>query len=167
MNRVRLLCLFATLLPSLATALSSDREQPIHIRADRVEINEKTGVSVYTGNVNVTQGSMELTADQLIVYRKAGELDRMEGDGSPATFRQQPDEADYDVRGKARRIEYHAATDKAFLIGNGHVWRGADEFRGERIVYDTVQNIVQATGGKKRNERVHAVIQPKKDKSEP
>ncbi len=160
-----LLWLMALLAPSMAAALSGDRQQPIHIRADSVEINEKTGVSVYTGDVNVTQGSMELTADQLIVYRKNGEMDRMESKGRPATFRQQPDGAEQEVRGQARRIEYDAETQKAYLIGEGHVWRGKDEFLGERIVYDTVDSIVQATGGEdgEKDARVHAVIQPKKD----
>ncbi|WP_303901889.1 lipopolysaccharide transport periplasmic protein LptA [Thiohalomonas denitrificans] len=158
-NLFWLLLVFA---PSIAWALSSDREQPIHIRAASVEINEKTGVSVYTGDVNVTQGSMELTAEELIVYHENGEVNRMEGEGKPATFRQQPDGAAHEVRGEALRIEYDADAEKAYLVGQGHVWRGNDEFLGERIVFDTVESIVHATSGD--DDRVRAVIQPRKDK---
>ncbi|SCZ50612.1 lipopolysaccharide transport periplasmic protein LptA [Thiohalomonas denitrificans] len=157
-NLFWLLVLFA---PSLAGALSSDREQPIHIRAASVEINEKTGVSVYTGDVNVTQGSMELTAEELIVHYRNGEVSRMESKGQPATFRQQPDGALHEVRGEALRIEYDADAEKAYLVGQGHLWRGNDEFLGERIVFDTLENTVHATSGD--DDRVHAVIQPRKD----
>ena len=158
-NPLWLLLLIA---PPLAWALSNDREQPIHIRAASVEINEKNGVSVYSGDVNVNQGSMALTADELIVYHKDGAVNRMEAEGKPATFRQQPDGAEHEVRGEALRIEYDAETEKAHLIGQGHVWRGNDEFLGDRIIFDTAESVVQATGDD--NNRVHAVIQPKKGK---
>ena len=52
-----------SLLSTSAAALESDASQPIYVEADSVEINDGTGVSVYQGNVDVTQGSIHLTAD--------------------------------------------------------------------------------------------------------
>jgi lipopolysaccharide export system protein LptA len=39
-------------------ALSSDREQPINLEADAADIDDLKGISIYTGNVVLTQGSM-------------------------------------------------------------------------------------------------------------
>ena len=147
--------------PGPAAALATDREEPIHIQADRVEINEQTGVSVYRGDVKVTQGSMELLADRIVVHRKGETLDRIEAEGRPARFSQRQDESGELVRGQARHIEYRTAADLALLVGEGRILRGRDEFRGERIEYDTVRNIVRAAGGGENGDRVHAVIHPK------
>ncbi len=152
-------------LPLGAVALSSDREQPIHITADRVELNEQTGISTYRGQVQVTQGSMVLEADRVVVYQREGELQRIEADGDPARLRQRPDEAAEDVRGAAAHIEYHADSASATLVGNAFLWRGRDEFRGERIDYETENNVVKAAG-KDSSERVHAVIHPKQPQSD-
>ncbi len=40
-----------------AAALPEDRNQPIHLEASRGQLDQKTGVSVYEGNVVITQGS--------------------------------------------------------------------------------------------------------------
>ncbi|MBA1331005.1 LptA protein, partial [Candidatus Endoriftia persephone str. Guaymas] len=68
-NSVSLLLLLL-LLPLQARALSGDREQPIYLEADSVEIDEASGVSVYIGNVVVSQGSMRLEADKMWIHRR-------------------------------------------------------------------------------------------------
>ena len=49
--------LFALLLlvPTLALALESDKDQPIQIEADSVDIDEGKNTSTYKGNVELTQ----------------------------------------------------------------------------------------------------------------
>lgn len=161
----RLAVLLLALLPGAVFALASDREQPIYISADQVEINQQTGVSVYRGNVEVNQGSLAITAERVVVYRKGQELDHIEATGGPATFRQRPDDAETDIRGKAQRIEYETANTTAVLTGDAYIWRNQDEFRGERIVYDTDRSVVQAKGGE--GSRVQAIIHPKKEAPAP
>ena len=53
-----LLALFTT----LALGLPSDREQPIHISADKALRDEKKGITVYQGNVEMNQGSLRIEA---------------------------------------------------------------------------------------------------------
>jgi lipopolysaccharide export system protein LptA len=45
-------------------ALPDDREQPIHISADKALRDEKQGVTIYSGNVQMNQGSMHIEADK-------------------------------------------------------------------------------------------------------
>jgi lipopolysaccharide export system protein LptA len=49
-----------------AFALPSDRNQPISLVADRATYNDKTGITTYTGNVVIEQGTMKLQADSIV-----------------------------------------------------------------------------------------------------
>src|SRR3569833_1283932 len=117
-----------------AHALSSDKEQPIHIEADSVVIDDARGVATYRGNVHYSQGSAHLNADEVIVYsadRK--QVDKVEAKGSPATFRQRPDNKDEDIRGQSLRIDYFANEERIVLETDAHLWQGQNEFTGDRI----------------------------------
>lgn len=150
-------------LPTLAAALESDRQQPIQVQADRVEMDNRSGVSTYRGNVILDQGSLHMEADLLIVYRATAELDRIEAEGRPVRFRQRPEGATADVEGEALRLEYRAAEDRLLLQGAAWVQQGGDRFSGERIQYDTVLSRVQASGQDNGSGRVHAIIQPRSE----
>ena len=63
-HRAKVLPLLVGLLATHATAgwaLGSDRQQPIHIKADHITVNEKKGFSIYRGNVLMTQGTLRVT----------------------------------------------------------------------------------------------------------
>ena len=64
LKHLKLILIAASLgAPWAVMAMTGDREQPIHIEADSVDIDDKKGVSIYRGNVRMTQGSIVLTAD--------------------------------------------------------------------------------------------------------
>ncbi len=72
-------------------ALPDDRDQPIHITADQALRDEKKGMTVYSGNVHMSQGSLRISADKITIFHSTEELDRVIAEGSPATLQQQPD----------------------------------------------------------------------------
>jgi lipopolysaccharide export system protein LptA len=143
-------------------ALSSDRDQPIELEADSARIDERTGVSVYTGNVKLIQGSRRLNAERLTVER-TGQGDRLVAEGQPATFSQQPDDKPQPMEGRALNIDYHTGQERVILTGEAEVWQGGNRFASERIVYDVTSDTVrggQASPGSKPGERVRITIQP-------
>lgn len=150
-------------LPLGAVALEGDRQQPIQVQADSVELDNRTGVSTYRGNVVLDQGTLHLEADLLKVYRGNDELDRIEAEGRPVRLRQRPEGAAADVEGEALRLEYRAAQDRLLLEGSASVRQGGDLFSGERIEYDIVRSRVQASGQDNGGGRVQAIIQPRGD----
>ncbi|MDA1106825.1 MAG: lipopolysaccharide transport periplasmic protein LptA [Proteobacteria bacterium] len=158
----KLLLLFSFGLADGAYALSSDKEQPLNIDADTVEIDDKAGVSVYKGNVTATQGTLVLDADIVTIYSPQRELDKVIAEGNPARYKQRPDNKDEDVRAKAQRMEYYADKGKLILLEGGHLWQGQDEFSGNRIEYDTRRDVVNASMSSSGKERVRIVIQPRK-----
>ncbi|TCK17558.1 lipopolysaccharide export system protein LptA [Thiogranum longum] len=157
--------ILATLLaiPSWSHALSSDRDQPMMIEADRVELDDTKGVSIYTGNVKVTQGTLVLTGDRMVVHNKGNDIDKVLMDGNPATYKQRPDGKEHDVHAQSRRMEYYTNPEHIILLQQAEVNQAGDVLRSERIVYDVVKDQVNA-GTDKPDDRVIITIQPKPKK---
>ena len=161
--------LLLAIMPFSALGLSSDRNQPMTIEADRATLNEKTGNSVYEGNVHVQQGSLVLQGSKMTVQLNDNTIGKIILTGSPATWKQRPDGKDTDQHAEAGRIEYHATEDRIILLEKARVWQsGAEEFRSERIVFDLKNNTVNA-GSNTSGDRVRITLQPgsKKDKKPP
>ena len=146
-----------------AQALSNDRDQPMHIEADHADINDQTGVHVYTGNVVVTQGSMRLTADRLTLQIEDGEIQEGVALGEPATYKQRPDNKDEDVYAESLRMEYYAVDERIILIDAAEVTQAGDVFRSQRIVYDVAGDVVNAGDGD--GDRVRITLQPRNSKA--
>ena len=142
-------------------ALSADRSEPMHIEADLADINEKTGISIYTGNVVVAQGSLRITAEKLTVYSKNRVFEKMISTGNPATFKTRPDGKDKDVFGKGKKIDYFATRDTVYFIEDAQLEQDGSKFDSDRIVYDILNDKVNA-GITKGDDRVKIIIQPKK-----
>lgn len=157
------LLVLALAAPSCVHALSTDKDQPVQIEADQVEIDERRGVSVYSGDVKVTQGSMRLTGDTMTVHHKDEQLERIIMVGKPATYKQRPDNQQEDMHASAERIEYYANEEKVILLQNAKLWQGANEFKSERIVYDIPRGVANAgdTRPGAERQRVYITIQPK------
>ena len=156
------LLLACALAPAPGWALTSDRTQPMHIEADNVEIDDQRGVSVYQGDVVVTQGTMRITAEILRVFTSNGEIQRMIAEGAPATYKQRPDDKDEDVRARALTMEYFADRDTVVLTDQAHLWQGPNTFTSKRIVYDLTTDHVDA-GKQAGGDRVRITIHPQQD----
>jgi len=150
-----ILALFA-LTPAL-WALSTDKNQAIDLEADSVDINQATGVSVYSGNVELNQGSIQLKADKVTVYQYADKKKstRFVATGYPARFRQRPDGEKQYIKAQANRMNYEIDSDNLELIGNAFISQpGKINMRSDRIFYNRVAATVKAGASAKGKERV-------------
>lgn len=153
------LWLWLWLLPGLVFALPEDRQQPIELRADGAELDQSTGVSTYTGNVVISQGSLRLTADTARIYITDGEFERMEARGSPSTLRYRPSADKPPIEGVGQRVEYNAVSGKVTVSGQARFTQGGDVFTGQQISYDLAKDRVSAQGTDR--EQIHFTIQPR------
>lgn len=151
-----------------AVAERADRSKPVNIEANKVTVNEKQMRHVFEGNVVLTQGTLQIKGDQLVVTQDGDGFQKgvATGQGRLATFRQKRDGSGDFVDGEAQRIEYDGKTQKTYLFENAYVVSGKDEVRGQYIEYDgfTGQYIVTNSGSTRASSgggRVRAVIQPK------
>lgn len=158
-------------------ALSTDKDQPIEVEADTAELDDVKNVSIYRGNVVVTQGSIRMTGDVMTVYQTdSDDLDHLIMDGKPATYRQLPDDSTIHDTAEALRMEYFEIKNKIILTNRAVVTQEGLRFSGDRIEYDTELSKVKAwskPGGATEEtaapdaaprERVKIIIKKKDDK---
>ncbi len=146
-----------------AFALPDDVEQPIQISADSASINDNTGVTVYSGRVEIVQGSMKIRGDRVELYRDgSGEVSRILSFGQPARFEQQPKAEQPVTQASGLRMEYRIAAQEITISEQAKVEQAQDTFSGDRIVYNMSKAIVDAYSGQNDDQRVRMVIQPRK-----
>lgn len=154
-------------LPLQAWAEAADRDKPIELEADTVTVNDAKKTSTYTGNVILTQGTLVIHADKLVVREDKDGFQHSTSTGNPTTFKQKREGKDEYMEGSAQRIEYDGRMDKVQLYTKAWVKRGEDIVHGDFISYDANAEYAEVIGGVKSTTdpgntgRVKAIIQPK------
>ncbi len=147
-------------------ALSTDRDQPISLEANSVEIDEAKGVSVYQGDVVVVQGSIRITADKVSIYQKDKRTEKILAVGKPATFRQMADNGQ-ETTGRAAQAEYYADSDELIMTGDAVLTQGKDRAASDRIIYDRKNALIKAGAAAKGQQRVRITVDPKESEKTP
>ena len=157
----------------LATAapghtLPEDRDQPIHITADRALRDEKNGVTVYSGNVQMRQGSMEVEADELTIYHTTAEADKIVAVGTPARMRQQPEPDEGLVHAEAGVISYFRNEDRVHLQTDASIEQDGAIVTGDSIDYLILEQLVKAESDQSlEGNKVVVVIPPSMQQRDP
>lgn len=155
--------------PLLAFAEAADRDKPIDLEADSVQVDDAKQISTYIGNVILTQGTLVIHADKLIVREDKEGFQHSTSLGNPTTFKQKREGKNEYMEGSAQRIEYDGRMDKVKLFTKAWVKRGEDIVHGDYIMYDAVAEYAEVIGGTKSptntTGRVRAIIQPKNKKN--
>ncbi|MGH8710855.1 MAG: lipopolysaccharide transport periplasmic protein LptA [Burkholderiales bacterium] len=161
--------LSALLICPPALAERADRDKPVNVVADKVNVDDTNKVSVFEGNVVLTQGTIVIHASKIIVRQDSEGFNSGTAYGNLATFRQKMEGVDEYIEGEAERIEYDGKTEKLELFNSAHIKRGQDELRGNYISYNAITEFYQALSGKQpaNGGRVRAVIQPKEKDAKP
>jgi len=162
---IALLCLALVCNPSHAER--ADRDKPVHLEADQVSMDDAKQVSTFEGKVLLTQGTMSIHGDKLVVVQNKNGFAHGTATGQLASFRQKREGFDEYVEGFAERIEYDTQSETVDFYGQARMTRKQDEVRGDHISYSAKTEIFQvhsapnqptdATG----KGRVRVILQPK------
>ena len=142
------------------------RDQPVHVVADRLEVDNKRQVATFIGSVRATQGDVTITSDKLEVYyeRKGGEgaVGGISDGGGKVRKVVAVGHVKIVQDGRVavgRRATYWAGARKILLEGNATVWRGRNQISGEKITVflDQDRAVVHGRPGK----RVSVTIAPR------
>jgi len=147
-------------LPISGWALETDNSQPIKIEADHFLLDESKGVTIYTGNVVVIQGSLKIEGNEVTIYDNKGKAEKIVAVGSPVKFRQQPQGQDEPVRGESQQAEYLLNQDTIVLIDQATLWQQDNTFSSDRIVYDSRKSLVKAGSKTPGTDRVQVTLEP-------
>lgn len=165
MQNRSLLLIFMLLFSSASYAERADREKPVDIEADQAMVDDAKQVSTFTGRVVLTQGTMVIRGDKLVVQQDKSGFKHGTAYGHTASFRQKREGLNEYVEGYGERIEYDTRADTVDFYGQARVKRSQDEVRGEHVTYNSNTEIFQAdnkgaTPGDGAPARVHAVLYP-------
>jgi len=158
-------CVLAT---ATASAERADRDKPVNIESDSMIADEAKKVASFDGKVVLTQGSLIIRADRIVVQQDNDGFQRGVATGNPASFRHKREGLGEYIDGEALRIEYDTRVDRVEFFNGARLRRDSgDDIRGDYISYDarTERFTVKASNEASesgREGRVRATIMPKK-----
>jgi len=160
------------LLAPSCLAASADSAQPVHVEADQVIMDDAHQISTFIGNVQLSQGTLLIRGDKIIVTQDKEGFQHAIAYGNTAEFRQKRESLEGYVEGYGEQIEYDMRTGIVNLYGKARLKRNLDEVSGNHIVYNTRTEIfkVNSNDANQNNdstERVRAVLQPKNNMTPP
>ena len=120
------------LLSMPAQAERADSEKPVLLEADRMSIDDLNKVQVLEGNVILTQGTLQIFTDRLVVIQDADGFQKgtaFGGAGGLARFRQKREGKDDYMEAEAEQIDYDARADKSEVAPIAAIRRGFFVFR--------------------------------------
>lgn len=141
-----------------ARAEHADRTQDIVVDATDARADHAHQTAEFSGDVVVTQGSLEIRADR--VQMRAGPNGERLGvafgkAGAPVRFRQRGDRPGEWSEGQAERVEYDSVANEVRLVG-GATLRNLDgaavtqSMAGDTITYDTARDTITSTDADRR-----------------
>jgi lipopolysaccharide export system protein LptA len=153
--------LFTTLLLSSSlSAMTEDSNQAIVVESDSAERNEKTGLTHYSGNVFIRQGSMAIDADKVTVHYQDNRVNKIVCTGNPASYQQLSNNGGT-VLARADTIEYLPIEKVVNLKTDASLSRNGTLIKGDTINYDLSKGTWKAKGDNKSNQkRIQLVIPP-------
>ena len=168
-----------------AHAEKADRDKPMNIEADTLRYDDVKQVSVFTGQVVLTKGTILIRGGKLEVRQdpqgyQYGVVSATLG--QRALFRQKRDGVDETIEGEGETIDYNGRLDTVKFIGQAQLrrYQGAklnDEFNAGIIVYNSQTDVFTLDGAPASGAqgsvgqpgapagRVRAMLTPKADPS--
>lgn len=145
--------------PMVVNALPSDAKQPIRLLADRATYSERTGITTYSGNVIIEQGTLKITADNITLnLDDKRSIKTAVATGRPATMQQVVTQEKGLARGQSQKIDYNAVTGIVTLTGDAKLTQAGASFSGNTIRYSLKDGDVEANAGAGR--RVELIFPP-------
>lgn len=145
--------------PNAVQGFSQNRDQPVHIEAANLEVRDKIGRAVFTGDVKVVQGDTTMRCKQLVVFYE----DNKSATGTVKTSTPGPGGQSQISKLEAKggvivtQKDQTATGDNGFfdmrsntvtLVGNVVVSQGPNVVRGERLVVDLTTGVSKVESGK-------------------
>ncbi|MCX8517854.1 MAG: lipopolysaccharide transport periplasmic protein LptA [Rhodoferax sp.] len=135
-------------------AEKADRNMPMNIEADSLRYDDLQQISVFTGRVVLTKGSILIRADRLEVRQDPEGFQYGVATGSAgrlAFFRQKREAVDEFMEGQGEVINYDGKADRVTFSRKAQLRRlrgaaVADEITGATIVYENLTDLFTVDG---------------------
>lgn len=145
----QLWCAASVLVFAIGIARAADSEtvvDRITAKADRLELDQQTGVQTLTGNVVITQGDISIYGNTIQVATRNGAISRIYGAGQPIRFQQRLASGEV-VQTESNEIDYLTTAWTLVLRGNVVLRRGDWQLGGHVVEYNIRNRNFHAVGG--------------------
>lgn len=137
-----------------ANAEKADRNKPMNIEADALRYDDAKQISVFTGRVVLTKGTILIRGARLEVRQdpQGYQFGVVTAEpGKLAFFRQKREAVDEYIEGEGETIDYDGLTDTVKFISKAQLrrYQGAilnDEFNAGVIVYNNITDVFTLDG---------------------
>jgi len=137
-----------------AQAEKADRNKPMNIEADSLRYDDLKQISVFTGRVVLTKGTIQIRADRLEVRQDPDGFQFGIATGSAeklAFYRQKREALDEFIEGEGESINYDGKADTVTFNRKAQLRRlrgvaVADEITGGSIVYENLTDLFTVDG---------------------
>ncbi|HWL57814.1 MAG TPA: lipopolysaccharide transport periplasmic protein LptA [Paracoccus sp. (in: a-proteobacteria)] len=133
---------------------AQDVSAPVEVTADTLQVDQKTGLAVFSGNVLIGQGAMRLSADRVTVTyagQDARKISALKAEGN-VTMVSGEDAAE------AKTADYDVESGNVVLRGDVLLTQGQNVLAGETVTVDLATGRANASG------RVRSVLQPEQNR---
>jgi lipopolysaccharide export system protein LptA len=159
-----------------AQAEKADRSKPMNIEADSLRYDDLKQVSIFTGRVVLTKGTITIRGTQIEVRQDPDGYQYGVVTGTPdklAFFRQKREALDEFIEGEGETIYYDGKADTVTFTRKAQLRRFrstqlADEVTGGVIIYENLTDMFSVDGNSNKNAagaatggRVRAMMIPK------
>lgn len=141
-----------------AQAERADRDKPTTIDSDKLNHDDQKQITIFTGNVVLTKGTLVMRGDRMEMWQDA--VGNYFGimTGKPARFRQKRDVPNEYMEGEALRLDYDGKEEIVILTDNAIMRRLEgdvlkDQVSGDRLTYNNVTEryVVESGQGQPRS----------------
>ena len=156
---------------SSALAERADRDKPTVIDSNTLSHDEQRQVTIFTGNVVLTKGTLSLRGDRMELWQDAAGNFYGVVNGKPARFRQKREGLNEFIEGESLTLDYNGKTETVLLVGNAIMRRLEgdvlkDQVSGDRLTYNNVtEKYLVESGAEQARSRMFLV--PNKEGSTP
>lgn len=137
-------------------ARNVDRDAPVEVTSDQLEMDQAAGTALFTGDVVVIQGDLRLAAPRILVEYTTlpdGSLgdtvDQITANGGRVLMVTPEEAAESDV------AVYRPEEDKVTMTGDVLLTQGPNTLNGTRLVFDLETGVGRMDGG-----RVRTILTP-------
>lgn len=169
LNRIKLasccwLALALQMYAPVGFTASSEIEEQIHVQANYMKFDMATGSGTYEGDVKISQGSIELSGDKVIIQRQQDKIQQIDVEGQPARYVQDND-SENKIHATSQHMQYMTNQHQLVMTVDARLEQPDHTIESQRIVYDTKNKVVIAGGDEQTQQggRVNITLTPKKD----
>lgn len=158
---------WAVIASPAAHAERADRDKPTVIDSDKLNHDDQRQVTVFTGNVVLTKGTLTLRGDRMELWQDAAGNYFGTLNGKPARFRQKRDNVNEFMEGESLQVDYDGKEEVVVLTNNAIMRRLEgdilkDQVSGDRLTYNNITERYQVESGEGRG-RARMFVMPKSE----